>query len=56
MRGLMMKEELFAELLESVRPGAAILRGGAEPARTFTVDIHKPRQQEEAQQKQNDKR
>jgi putative transcriptional regulator len=33
-----MRDELFAELLESVRQGGAILRGEAEPARKFTVD------------------
>ncbi len=34
-----MKDELFAELLESVRQGGAILRGEAEPSRTTTVDM-----------------
>lgn len=37
-----MREELFAELLESAREGAAILRGEAEPSREFTfpeVDV-----------------
>jgi DNA-binding transcriptional regulator YiaG/SAM-dependent methyltransferase len=33
-----MNDELFAELLESVRQGGAILRGDAEPSRTFKVD------------------
>jgi putative transcriptional regulator len=32
-----MKEELFAELLESVREGAAILRGEKAPSRIFVV-------------------
>jgi putative transcriptional regulator len=31
------KDELFAELLESVREGGAILRGGARAAREFVV-------------------
>lgn len=30
-----MKDDLFNELLESVRQGGAILRGEAEPSRTF---------------------
>jgi len=30
-----MKEEMFREVLESVRQGAAILRGDAEPSRCF---------------------
>lgn len=33
-----MKDELFSELLESVREGSAILRGEAEPSRTFVMD------------------
>jgi len=33
-----MKEELFAELLESVREGGAILRGKVKPSRTFRLD------------------
>jgi putative transcriptional regulator len=32
-----MKEELFAELLESVREGVAILRGEKAPSRIFVV-------------------
>ncbi len=32
-----MKDELFAELLESVREGAAILRGEKAPSRIFVV-------------------
>jgi putative transcriptional regulator len=33
-----MKEELFNELLASVREGAAILRGEVEPSRAFVVE------------------
>ncbi len=33
-----MKDELFQELLESVRQGGAMLRGEAAPARTFRYD------------------
>ncbi len=33
-----MKDELFAELVASVREGSAILRGEAKPSRTFVVD------------------
>lgn len=33
-----MKDELFEELLESVKQGAAIMKGEAEPGRTFTFD------------------
>jgi len=32
-----MKDDLFQELLESVREGGAILRGGAAPARESTI-------------------
>lgn len=32
-----MKDELFQELLESVRQGGAILRGDAKPSRSFAV-------------------
>lgn len=32
-----MKDELFNELIESVREGGAILRGTTQPARTFVV-------------------
>lgn len=32
-----MKDELFQELVDSVRQGAAILRGELEPGRTFDV-------------------
>lgn len=34
-----MKEELFDELLASVREGGKILQGEKEPARTFIVDV-----------------
>ncbi|MFQ5592966.1 MAG: helix-turn-helix domain-containing protein [Anaerolineae bacterium] len=33
-----MNEELFNELVESVREGGAILRGEIEPSRTFVMD------------------
>ena len=33
-----MNEELFNELLESVREGGAILRGERAPSRTFTLN------------------
>jgi putative transcriptional regulator len=33
-----MNDELFAELMASVQEGGRILRGDAEPSRTFTVD------------------
>ena len=33
-----MKDELFEELLESVKQGAAIMKGEAKPGRTFTFD------------------
>jgi putative transcriptional regulator len=33
-----MNDELFNELMESVREGGAILRGEKEPARTFTIE------------------
>jgi len=33
-----MKEELFAELLESVRQGGAILRGQLKPSRVFRFE------------------
>jgi len=33
-----MKDELFKELLESVREGGAILRGKASPSRAFVAD------------------
>jgi putative transcriptional regulator len=34
-----MSDELFEELLESVREGGAILRGEKDAARTFVVDV-----------------
>jgi putative transcriptional regulator len=33
-----MKDELFNELVASVREGGAILHGEAEPSRTFVID------------------
>jgi putative transcriptional regulator len=33
-----MKDELFNELLESVREGGSILRGEKSPARTFSME------------------
>ena len=33
-----MKEEMFEELLASVREGGAILRGEKSPSRTFTIE------------------
>lgn len=33
-----MREELFNELLESVREGGSILRGEKMPSRTFTIE------------------
>jgi putative transcriptional regulator len=33
-----MKDELFNELVESIREGGAILRGEATPARAFVVE------------------
>ncbi len=33
-----MKEELFAELVASVREGGAILRGEIAPSRVFAMD------------------
>ena len=38
-----MKDELFEELMESVRQGGAILRGEMEPSRTFdSADVDLP--------------
>jgi putative transcriptional regulator len=34
-----MSDELFEELLESVREGGAILRGEKDASRTFVVDV-----------------
>ena len=39
-----MNDELFDELLESVREGGAILRGEKEPSRTFTIEAPDVRQ------------
>ncbi len=33
-----MKDELFQELLQSIREGGAILRGEQEPSRTFSFE------------------
>lgn len=33
-----MKEEIFKELLESVRQAGAIMRGEMEPSRVFVVE------------------
>jgi putative transcriptional regulator len=33
-----MRDELFHELMESARQGAAIMRGEMEPSRVFTVE------------------
>ena len=46
----MMRDEMFEELLESVRQGGAILRGEMEPARTFRFDDHDVRQLRERMQ------
>jgi putative transcriptional regulator len=35
---LLLKEELFAELVASVKEGGAILRGEREPSRSFHLD------------------
>lgn len=34
-----MKDELFAELVESVREGGAILKGKTAPSRSFEVEV-----------------
>ena len=50
-----MRDELFTELVESVREGAAILRGEKEPARTFVVaepDVKHIREQYQLSQSQ----
>jgi putative transcriptional regulator len=50
-----MKEELFAELVESVREGGAIMRGEKEPSRTFVVtgpDVKGIREQYNLSQRQ----
>jgi putative transcriptional regulator len=43
-----MKDELFAELLESVREGGAILKGEAAPSRAFEVEVPAVRELREA--------
>lgn len=43
-----MKDELFSELLESVREGGAILRGEAAPSRAFEVDTPEVKEIREA--------
>ena len=50
-----MKEELFAELVESVREAGAIMRGEQEPSRTFVVaepDVKSIREQYKLSQSQ----
>ncbi len=49
------KDEIFDELLESVREGGAILRGEKAASRTFTIaspDVKRIRQQYELSQKE----
>lgn len=45
-----MRDEMFAELLESVRQGGAILRGEMEPARSFQFTDEDIRQLRERMQ------
>ena len=50
-----MKEELFTELVESVREAGAIMRGEQEPSRTFVVpepDVKSIREQYKLSQSQ----
>jgi putative transcriptional regulator len=50
-----MNDELFAELLDSVREGGAILRGEANPSRQFELaepDVRHIREQYELSQQQ----
>jgi putative transcriptional regulator len=50
-----MNEELFAELVESVREGGAILRGEQEPSRIFVMegpDVKSIREQYQLSQSQ----
>jgi putative transcriptional regulator len=50
-----MKEELFAELVESVREAGAIMRGEQRPSRTFVVpepDVKSIREQYKLSQRQ----
>jgi len=37
-KGISMNDELFAELVESVREGGAILRGESDPSRKFVIE------------------
>lgn len=39
-----MKDELFEELVESVREGGAILKGESEPSRAFDMEVPKVRE------------
>ncbi len=50
-----MNDELFAELLESVREGGAIFRGEKEPSRAFVLDPVGKQPDQDPQQK-DDKR
>lgn len=50
-----MNDELFAELVESVREGGAIMHGEQEPSRSFVVsgpDVKSIREQYELSQRQ----
>ena len=50
-----MKDELFSELVKSVREGGAIMRGEKEPSRTFVVagpDVKNIREQYKLSQRQ----
>lgn len=50
-----MKDELFAELVESVREAGAIMRGEQEPPRSFAVpepDVKRIREQYKLSQRQ----
>ena len=51
-----MKDELFAELLASVKEGSSILRGEKEASRTFQLDpldIERIREEDDLTQKQS---
>jgi putative transcriptional regulator len=43
-----MRDELFSELVESVREGGAILKGKAAPSRAFKVEVPEVREIREA--------
>lgn len=43
-----MKDELFSELLESVREGGAILRGEVAPSRAFEMEVPEVKEIREA--------